>query len=598
MDDTDATVPVPDVPAAATRDSAIDDQQCGPVTSVLQKSWEDLYKAEMPRLVRYLVKCFGDSDMRDAADAAHNAFVELFTKWDTVRSPSAWLRTVAFRQMLRQHASAEYPLDVLRREPDTVPASARLELGEETQAVLGGLRQLPLAQRQVLALIYDHFSYSEIAQIMSISQAAVRKNAERARRRMSEQTLARDHASRVARRGRCWNIGPTRTLASARDLVRKTKAMLNENQMIHLGKPGDDGDAALGAALAAADEDMLSAISNGLDLDMGLARMLEDLGGSSAARRASRHRHRRIPGKTGEDRTPPFPGLRLLRIHPRGADAASPIRVAALIRDVNASDEAVGDQFLRVRQAAGIAARSVRAAEQAAAGAQTAEIAHRAVQAEQPRRRAPLPRQVTFALGTAVLDGLACYLAAQALGGSLDATLVWTGLFLGVLAGGEAALGFCRDRGERAWRVLVMLIGFVVILLGTLRVWFLGTAGTGGLMPAIAGACLFTVTTAGFLTVGYRALRVTETPSAWRARQQEGKARHAARIARAEADRTAAERDRLIDAYLGHLRRLALKTCPAERQLAVESVVRQHLLGELQLGEKRPGADPARFDQN
>ena len=204
MDDTDATVPVPDIPAAATRDSAIDDQQCGPVTSALQKSWEDLYKAEMPRLVRYLVKCFGDSDMRDAADAAHNAFVELFTKWETVRSPSAWLRTVAFRQMLRQHASAEYPLDVLRREPDTVPASARLEFGEETQAALGGLRQLPLAQRQVLALIYDHFSYSEIAQIMSISQAAVRKNAERARRRMSEQlgiTHSRADAGTSARPG-------------------------------------------------------------------------------------------------------------------------------------------------------------------------------------------------------------------------------------------------------------------------------------------------------------------------------------------------------------------------------------------------------------
>jgi RNA polymerase sigma factor (sigma-70 family) len=64
--------------------------------------------------------------------------------------------------------------------------SARLELREETQAVLHGLRQLPLVQRQVLALIYDEFSYGEIAQIMGISQAAVRKNAERARRRMSE----------------------------------------------------------------------------------------------------------------------------------------------------------------------------------------------------------------------------------------------------------------------------------------------------------------------------------------------------------------------------------------------------------------------------
>ena len=153
---------------------------------MLQRSWEDLYKAEMPRLVRYLMKCFGDSDMRDAADAAHSAFVELFTNWDTVRSPRAWLRKVAFRQMLRQNVSAEYPLDMLRQEPATVSASARLELREETQVVLHALQQLPLLQRQVLALIYDGFSYREIAQILVMSEAAVRKNAERARRRMSE----------------------------------------------------------------------------------------------------------------------------------------------------------------------------------------------------------------------------------------------------------------------------------------------------------------------------------------------------------------------------------------------------------------------------
>jgi hypothetical protein len=71
--------------------------------------------------------------------------------------------------------------------------------------------------------------------------------------------------------------------------------MLNENQMIHPGKPGDDGDPALSAALAAADEDMLSAISDGLDLDIGLARILKDLGGSPATRPG-------IPAWPGEDR--------------------------------------------------------------------------------------------------------------------------------------------------------------------------------------------------------------------------------------------------------------------------------------------------------
>jgi len=140
----------------------------------------------MPRLIRYLMKCFGDSDMRDAADAAQSAFTDLLENWDAVRSRRAWLRTVAFRKMLSQHARAEYPLDMLRAEPAMPSASAHLELREEHQTVLDRLHQLPLAQRQVLALICDHFSYREIAEIMDMNEAAVRQNAARARTAMKK----------------------------------------------------------------------------------------------------------------------------------------------------------------------------------------------------------------------------------------------------------------------------------------------------------------------------------------------------------------------------------------------------------------------------
>ena len=273
-----------------------------------------------------------------------------------------------------------------------------------------------------------------------------------------------------------------------------------------------------------------------------------------------------------------------------------PIDVAVLIRDVNASHEAVEDQCLRARQAADIAYRSACAADQAATAAVRAEVAHQTIQAERPRRRAPLPRQVILALITVAFDGLACYFAAQALDGSQDATLVWTGLFLGVLAGGEFALDFYKDRNERTWHALVILIGIFVVLLGTLRFWFLVTIGGGGLVPAIVGAVLFTGVTAGFLSLGYRALRVAETPHAWRARRQARKARQAAWAARAAAHRDAAERDRLIDAYLGHVRREVQKTCPLEQQLETEAAVREHLAGRRPLGEdtSRPGARPAR----
>lgn len=153
------------------------------VASRLQAEWEACYRAEMPQLIRYLMKCFGESDMRDAADAAQSAFAELFTKWNTVCSPRTWLRTVAFRQMLRQ--PAEYPLDV-HLEPAVLSASAPLELREQEHQVLAALRELPLAQRQVMALMYDQFSYREIAEIVGKSEATVRKNIERARTAMKE----------------------------------------------------------------------------------------------------------------------------------------------------------------------------------------------------------------------------------------------------------------------------------------------------------------------------------------------------------------------------------------------------------------------------
>ncbi len=254
--------------------------------------------------------------------------------------------------------------------------------------------------------------------------------------------------------------------------------------------------------------------------------------------------------------------------------------VADVIRDVNASNEAVEDQYLRARQAADIAARSDRTADEAAAAARKLAVAHETVQAEQPRRRAPLPRQAIIALATVSLDGIACYFAAQALDASQDATVVWAGLFLAILGAGEVALDYYRDRSERAWRALAVLIGLFITLLGTLRFWFLAVIGGGGLVPALAGASLFTVATAGFLALGYRALRVAETPQAWRARRRARKAERAAMTARERADRDAVERDRLIDAYLGHVRRLVLKTGLAERQTAVESAVRDHMSGK------------------
>jgi len=50
VDDTDATVPVPGIPAAATRSNAIDDQEYDAAAGLPQEEWDACYRAEMPRL--------------------------------------------------------------------------------------------------------------------------------------------------------------------------------------------------------------------------------------------------------------------------------------------------------------------------------------------------------------------------------------------------------------------------------------------------------------------------------------------------------------------------------------------------------------------
>jgi RNA polymerase sigma factor (sigma-70 family) len=184
VDDTDAADQ--DIPVTKQRNHSIIPDQRDSVANVSRVEWAACYRAEMPYLVRYLIQCFDKTDVRDAAEAAHSAFAELFEQWDTVHNPRAWLRTVAFRQMLRQPVKAEYPLDIHHRPTAYLSASAEIELREEEQEVLTALRQLPLTQRQVLALIYDNFSYREIARIMDMKEPAVRKNAERAKTKMKE----------------------------------------------------------------------------------------------------------------------------------------------------------------------------------------------------------------------------------------------------------------------------------------------------------------------------------------------------------------------------------------------------------------------------
>ena len=217
-----------------------------------------------------------------------------------------------------------------------------------------------------------------------------------------------------------------------------------------------------------------------------------------------------------------------------------PIDVAVLIRDVNASNEAVEDQCLRARQAADIATRSARAAE-------LWRQPPPEWQGRAPDRpgRTSAPARVAAAAGDPRADnsrpGRRGLLFRRAGAGRQSGRYAGMDRLVPgrpgrrrsrprLLPGPQpCAPGrpwpFSSESSSRCWAVL--------------RFWFLATIGTGGLVPAVTGASLFTVATAGFLSLGYRALRAAETPQAWHARRAARTACQAARAARATADRDA-----------------------------------------------------------
>jgi RNA polymerase sigma factor (sigma-70 family) len=142
------------------------------------------YQAEMPALIGFLLTC--GATRYEAADVAQEAFIELFEHWQAVRNPKSWLRTVAFRFFLRRPASSALPLTECQEAASQLSISSRFDFREEEQFVLNVFRLLPTAQRAVLALHYDQFETREIADILNMNKAAVRKNLERARATLKE----------------------------------------------------------------------------------------------------------------------------------------------------------------------------------------------------------------------------------------------------------------------------------------------------------------------------------------------------------------------------------------------------------------------------
>lgn len=256
--------------------------------------------------------------------------------------------------------------------------------------------------------------------------------------------------------------------------------------------------------------------------------------------------------------------------------------VMGQINDFNSESKVHEDLWSRTKGLTDQVGQSAEAARSADMSSANADLDDKAIHAENADRAAPRPRQWLMAGGLLALDAVACYFAAQALGGSPAETLAWAGLFLALLGAGEVTLDLHREAHRGLWRWTACILVAFIALLGVLRFWFLATVGTEGLVTAGVGALLFTVATGGFVAIGYRVLRVAETSAAWRARRKAKAAAAAAALAHRRLDRLIGKRDGLARTYLGLIRTRLVKSSSAASLPLLERAIWAHLIGEEQ----------------
>ncbi len=128
-------------------------------------------------------------DLHGAQDVVQESFLAAFERIHTLRDPArfaSWFHCILRRKCLRYRArrSADASLDDV---PEPVAREGDGRTRELLEEILPALNSLPLAFREVLAARYlSEMSYEEIAQMLGISQSAVRVRCFRAKVRLRE----------------------------------------------------------------------------------------------------------------------------------------------------------------------------------------------------------------------------------------------------------------------------------------------------------------------------------------------------------------------------------------------------------------------------
>jgi RNA polymerase sigma-70 factor (ECF subfamily) len=129
-------------------------------------------------------------DRELAADAAQDAFVQLYLHWGEVRNvaePEAWVYRVAINRCNDYRRRMARAGRLFHRLAATSPPEECGHGWEPDNDLVAVLRKLPTRQRAAVALYYQlDMSVAEVARTMGISEGAVSSHLDRARRALKE----------------------------------------------------------------------------------------------------------------------------------------------------------------------------------------------------------------------------------------------------------------------------------------------------------------------------------------------------------------------------------------------------------------------------
>ncbi|MCX5559295.1 RNA polymerase sigma factor [Streptomyces sp. NBC_00038] len=165
--------------AVATTESARVSQ---PSNATSRAAFAHCYQQQLTPVIRFTMR--NGASPHEAADIAQSTFVLAYEAWHAIDHPPAWLRRVAFRQLLKLRQAKEHPCATVPDLPGGRCPMSAVELGEQEARVFEALGWLPPRQREVMAWTVDGFTPTEIAHELAITPDAVRQSLARARQNL------------------------------------------------------------------------------------------------------------------------------------------------------------------------------------------------------------------------------------------------------------------------------------------------------------------------------------------------------------------------------------------------------------------------------